>query len=76
MNPKTTELIEVAVQERQGLDAALHGAVEVLMPSARKQEAGISVTRIDVGRYAVALSRDIPYGTTMQFWDAADSPTA
>ncbi|WP_217496220.1 hypothetical protein [Arthrobacter sp. 24S4-2] len=73
---EVTKHIEVAVQKRQELDDALHKAVDVLMPAARKQRVGISVTRIDVGRYAITLSRDVPYGTTMQFWEAADSPTA
>lgn len=67
-----TTVLEVAVQTRVELDEALDRAVEALRPAAGMKKAGIAITRMQPGRYTVAISDRIPYGTTTQHW--APSP--
>jgi hypothetical protein len=69
MNPNTSAAaLEVAVQTRVELDAALDRAVEALKPLARMKRAGIAVTRVQPHRYRVAVCESTPYGTTTQHW--------
>lgn len=61
----------LAVETRIGLDAALDNAVDHLLPSAMAEGAGILVTRLAPGMYEPRVSRDIPWGTTLEKWEAS-----
>lgn len=54
------------------LKGALDEAVEVLVPAATNEQAGISVTWLACGRYEVRVNSEVPSGITVQRWDASD----
>jgi hypothetical protein len=60
--------LDISPATRLELDMLLDNAVERLIPAAAAQEVGIAVIRREVGRYSVALSEDVPCGTTRQYW--------
>lgn len=66
------DFLVVAVQNRMQLDAALDEAVDLLMPAAKNEQVGISVTRLACGRYEARVNREVPSGTTVQRWGASD----
>lgn len=66
------DCLVVAVQNRVELDAALDEAVELLMPAAKNQQGGISITRLASGRYEARVNSEVPFGTTVQRWSASD----
>jgi hypothetical protein len=62
-----TGCLDVAVNTRKELDAALDEAIELLKP-AMTEQVGISVTRLAPGRYEARLDRDVPAGVTIEKW--------
>lgn len=68
------ECLVVTVHTRRQLDAALDGAVDLLMAAATAERTGISVTRRAHGRFEVCLDSDVPPGTTTERWCVLDEP--
>lgn len=56
------DFLVVAVQNRMELGAALDEAVELVMPAAKNEQAGISVTRLARGRYEARVNSEVPSG--------------
>lgn len=67
----TPDSLVIVVQTRKQVDAALDGALEILMPVATIKRFGIMVTRLAPGRYEARLSDELPPGTTRQSWGAS-----
>lgn len=63
-----TDCLVVTIHARRELDAALDRAVDLLKPAAILRQAGISVTRLALGRYEVCLTGDVPPGVTIESW--------
>lgn len=65
MEPHTLS-IDVVVTLPRLRDSEIERAERALMPHAMSQGCGILVTRLDHGRFRVALHGSIPAGTTVE----------
>lgn len=69
MDTTPLRTLELSVESGQDLSALLDAAVQQLMPAAIAEGAGIQVVRSAAGTYMASVSAEVPFGTTMEFWE-------
>ncbi len=68
-------VLEITAHDPSTLESDLNKAVDIVRARAMQERRhGILVTRHDFATYTVAVSRDVPYGETLERRDPPDRP--